>query len=200
MCPPHVAPNCAGRHERQRTPRENVAVQQCPLHAQPSIGPAPHLPGGSTHDLRSKGRQFGTPSAPGTGAVAGGRSLKPETSVGTCRPPRRQLREGGLGGRRPPNPNADQPTNLLLICPCPVGVTRCPRGGQGAWQQCSAFASLSSTFIPHNFFFGPDQGELAYPVHHMVLETTPRNQGSELSGATMILQTTVVADLTRNEE
>jgi hypothetical protein len=40
-------------------------------------------------------------------------------------------------------------------------------------------------------FFGPDQGELAYPVHHMALETTSRNQGSELSGATMIPQMTV---------
>ena len=43
--------------------------------------------------------------------------------------------------------------------------------------------------------FCPDQGELAYPVHHMVLETTSQNQGSELSGSTMIPPMTVVADL-----
>ena len=30
-------------------------------------------------------------------------------------------------------------------------------------------------------FFGPDEGELVYPTHHVVLETTSRNQGSELS-------------------
>ena len=46
-------------------------------------------------------------------------------------------------------------------------------------------------------FFGPDRGELAYHVRHMVLETTSRNQRSELSGATMIPQMTVVTDLTR---
>ena len=47
-------------------------------------------------------------------------------------------------------------------------------------------------------FFCPDQGEVAYPTHHLVLETTFRNQGS-VSGATMIPQMTVVADLTRGE-
>ena len=31
------------------------------------------------------------------------------------------------------------------------------------------------------FFLSPDQDELAYPVHHTVLETTSRNPGSELS-------------------
>ena len=46
------------------------------------------------------------------------------------------------------------------------------------------------------FCFGPDQSELAYPAHHLALETTSRNQGSELSGATMIPQMTVVVDLT----
>ena len=45
-----------------------------------------------------------------------------------------------------------------------------------------------------SFFFGPDQDELADPVHHMVLETTSRNQVSELSGATMIPPMTVVGD------
>jgi hypothetical protein len=44
--------------------------------------------------------------------------------------------------------------------------------------------------------FGPDQDELAYPAHHMALETTPRNHGSELSSSTMIQQMAVVADLT----
>ena len=45
----------------------------------------------------------------------------------------------------------------------------------------------------HYFFFssfGPDQDELAYPAHHMVLETTSRNQDSELSSSTMIPQMT----------
>ena len=46
-------------------------------------------------------------------------------------------------------------------------------------------------------FFGSDQDELAY---FTVLEVTPRDQGSELSSATMIPQMTVVADLTRSEE
>ena len=53
---------------------------------------------------------------------------------------------------------------------------------------------------PSHFVFGPDQDELAYPAHHMVLETASRNQGSELSGATMIPQMTVVTDLTRSED
>ena len=57
----------------------------------------------------------------------------------------------------------------------------------------TAFSVHSKLRIP----IGPDQGEPAYPVHHMVLETTSRNQGSELSSATMIPQMTVVADLTR---
>ena len=48
------------------------------------------------------------------------------------------------------------------------------------------------------FFFGSDQDELTYPAHHMVLETTSRSQGSELSSATMIPQMAVVADLTRS--
>ena len=36
---------------------------------------------------------------------------------------------------------------------------------------------------PQSNFFGPDHDELAGPAHRMVLETTSRNQGSELSGA-----------------
>ena len=51
-----------------------------------------------------------------------------------------------------------------------------------------------------NFFFGSDQDELAYPAHFTVLEVTPRDQGSELSSATMIPQMTVVADLTRSDK
>ena len=50
------------------------------------------------------------------------------------------------------------------------------------------------------FFFGPDQDELAYPAQHKGLETTFRNQGSELSNATMIPQMTAVTDLTRSED
>ena len=46
-------------------------------------------------------------------------------------------------------------------------------------------------------FFIPEQDELAYPAHHVVLVTNSRNRGAELSGATMIPQMTVVADLTQ---
>ena len=49
-------------------------------------------------------------------------------------------------------------------------------------------------------FFGSDQDELAQPAHFTVLEVTPRDQGSELSSATMIPQMTMVADLTRSED
>ena len=38
------------------------------------------------------------------------------------------------------------------------------------------------------FFFGADQDELAWPALFTVLEITSRNQGSELSSATMIPQ------------
>ena len=34
-----------------------------------------------------------------------------------------------------------------------------------------------------HLFFYLEQGELAYPVHHILLEITSRNRGSELSGA-----------------
>ena len=47
---------------------------------------------------------------------------------------------------------------------------------------------------PCTVFLGPDQDELAYPAHHMVLETASRIQ-AELSSGTMIPQMTVVADL-----
>ena len=60
--------------------------------------------------------------------------------------------------------------------------------------------NLAPPWVILLFFFGPHQGELPYPVHHMVLETKPRNQGSEVSGATMLPQMTVVADLTRSED
>ena len=48
--------------------------------------------------------------------------------------------------------------------------------------------------------FGPDQDELAYPVLHMVPETTSQKHGSELSKAPMIPQMTVATDLTRSED
>ena len=51
-----------------------------------------------------------------------------------------------------------------------------------------------------HFFYGPDQDELAWPAPCMVLETTSRNQSSELSSSTMIPQMTVVANLTRSED
>ena len=44
------------------------------------------------------------------------------------------------------------------------------------------------------------KGELAYPVHQMALETTFRDQGSELSSDPMIPQMAVVADLTRSAD
>ena len=65
---------------------------------------------------------------------------------------------------------------------------------QRKWYKVLVHRRWGNTFV----LFGPDQGELAYPAHHMVLETTSRNQSSELSGATMIPQMTVVADLTRS--
>ena len=43
------------------------------------------------------------------------------------------------------------------------------------------------------------KGEPASPVHQMVLETNPRNQGPELPSAALMPQMTVVADLTRSE-
>ena len=46
-------------------------------------------------------------------------------------------------------------------------------------------------------FRGPDQDELADPARHLVLVTTSRNQGSELSSSTIIPQMTVVADLNK---
>ena len=46
------------------------------------------------------------------------------------------------------------------------------------------------------FFFGPDQDALAYPAHHLVLETTSQNQGSALEFSSMIIpQMTAVAVL-----
>ena len=63
----------------------------------------------------------------------------------------------------------------------------------------SAYSHCASCTLGSIFFFSPDQGELVYPVHHMVLETTSQNQGSELSGATMIPEMTVVGDPTRSK-
>ena len=48
--------------------------------------------------------------------------------------------------------------------------------------------------------YGPHQDELAYPVHHMVPETTSQNQVFEPSNATMIPQMTLAADLTHSED
>ena len=47
---------------------------------------------------------------------------------------------------------------------------------------------------------GSHHDGLAYPVHHMVPETTSQNQVSEPSNATMIPQMTMAADLTRSED
>ena len=51
----------------------------------------------------------------------------------------------------------------------------------------------------HNFFC-PDQDELVYHANCLVLETTSRDQGLELSGSTMIPRMTAVVDLTRSED
>ena len=48
--------------------------------------------------------------------------------------------------------------------------------------------SINQQWISFLFFFGPDQDELAWPALFTVLEKTSRNQGSELSSATMIPQ------------
>ena len=62
-----------------------------------------------------------------------------------------------------------------------------------------SFRGLKRNHTVLLFCFDLDQDELAYPAHHMVFETTSRNQGSELSGSTMSPQMTVVADLTCSE-
>ena len=51
-------------------------------------------------------------------------------------------------------------------------------------------------------FFGGVQTKMSSrgPRTSRLLEVTPRDQGSELSSATMIPQMTVVADLTRSED
>ena len=59
----------------------------------------------------------------------------------------------------------------------------------GDYRTCSVFS----------FVLVQTKGGLAYPVHQMALQTTFRNQGSELSSDPMIPQMTVVADLTRSE-
>uniref|UniRef100_A0A6T1YZR1 Uncharacterized protein n=1 Tax=Eutreptiella gymnastica TaxID=73025 RepID=A0A6T1YZR1_9EUGL len=51
----------------------------------------------------------------------------------------------------------------------------------------------------HSFFLSRPRW-LAYLVHHMALETTSWDGGSELSGAAMIPQMPVVADLTCSED
>ena len=95
----------------------------------------------------------------------------------------------------------------------PYAVLLAPSGFMGQWcrrkpakgrpanaAQSDALRSEGPALIIVCFFFGPERDELAYPVHHMVLETTSRDQGSELSSAAMIPHMTVVADLTRHED
>ena len=86
-----------------------------------------------------------------------------------------------------------------------VGRTQVTKGSKHATgmhvQQRSALHMRRSMEASHCFlFFGSDQDEPASPAHFTVLEVTPRNQGSELSSATMIPQMTVVVDLTRSED
>ena len=45
-----------------------------------------------------------------------------------------------------------------------------------------------------NALSSPNQDKLAYPMHHMVPETTRHKQGSKQSNATMIPQMTAAAD------
>ena len=79
-----------------------------------------------------------------------------------------------------------------------------PRGGGiakgGGLQGGTVVVNHKPPNCAPGAFFFPVQtkGEPAYLVHQMVLETTSRNQGPELSGATMIPQMTVVVDLTCN--
>ena len=73
---------------------------------------------------------------------------------------------------------------------CRMPVRHMPCQSEHVWEM----DMISGTTFFFFFYFGPDQDELAYPVHHMVHETTSRSQGSELSGATMIPQMTVVTD------
>ena len=49
-------------------------------------------------------------------------------------------------------------------------------------------------------YSGLDQDELAYSVHHKVLETTSQKHGYELSNALMIPQMTVATHLKRSED
>jgi hypothetical protein len=63
---------------------------------------------------------------------------------------------------------------------------------------CSPCSTQLVSFLV--FFFGPDQHELAYPAHRMVLKTTSGNQGSGPPSSTTFPQMTVAADLTRSED
>ena len=60
-------------------------------------------------------------------------------------------------------------------------------------QDSTNFHMLAKSTGSDYLFFCPDQDE---PAYCMVLETTFRNQGSQLSSSTMIPKMTVVADLT----
>ena len=46
---------------------------------------------------------------------------------------------------------------------------------------------------------GLQQDELAYPMHHMLPQTTPCNHVPELSNATMIPQMTLAVNMTGSE-
>ena len=74
----------------------------------------------------------------------------------------------------------------------PWGSTRVPEAVLHGSRQ-------PSSMCPHIHFFllAQTKGELAYPVHQMVLETTSPNQRSGRSSAMMIEQMTAVADATR---
>ena len=142
------------------------------------------------------------------------------TCLGTCREGSREgskwLHNPCLLGRPPTNGTKSK----VASQPLPWG----PHGGERSiwlrhplpsWGPCSR---EGPTWLHHPRFLGTDGGEgskwlgyavgdghalsgldqdeLAYPLHHMVPETTSRKQGSILSNATMIPQRTVVADVT----
>ena len=68
-----------------------------------------------------------------------------------------------------------------VTSPCQRRYQHLP-ASRSPWNSSEA----SGTYAFTGFIFGPDQDELAHPAHHMVLETTSWNQGSELSNSAMI--------------
>ena len=80
---------------------------------------------------------------------------------------------------------------------------KCCMGLSLVWKCCvfgETHTAQENLILHFCFVFGPDQDELAQPAHDMVLKTTSRNQGLELSSSIMIPQTTAATDLTRGEE